>query len=227
MIIRKVINQIDLDFFRIHIKRHGFLKTVFRIIYLLINKFFKLKIFICIAINSNKVKGKHYAFNNHFQLTFIGPNFWDRIKSLEEYGLDEKFLNKAKSKRDICLGFLDKGHIASYTWYAKETCDLFNGELKIKFNDEYVLATRTYTHPNYRGKRLHALGIAQGLKLLSRNKYKGIVGVVEANNFSSLKGISHFGSEEFGKFICIKIWGRYHIFSVGNNKKYGLEIVPS
>jgi len=225
MIIKKVKKILDINLVRIHLKRHGFLLTTFRIVYELINIFITLKIFNCIEINSNKVKNKHYAFSNQFQLTFIEPNFWDRIMNLEEYWLDEKFLNKAKSKNDMCLGFLDNGHIASYTWYAIETADLLDGELKIKFNNGYVLASRTFTHPNYRGKRLHALGIAQGLKLLSKKKYKGIFGFVEAINFSSLKGISHFGSEVIGKYVFIKVLGNYHTFSIGNNKKYGLEII--
>jgi len=212
----------DFNYFRIHTKRHGLSKTVFRYMYGLINKLIFLKIFHCIAIHSNKFKNKHYESDSQFRLTIFDNSFWDRSWNLDEYGLDKNFLDKAKSKNYVCLGFLDKGKIASYTWYATETDDLYGGNLKVKFSDEFVLATRTYTHLDYRGKRLHALGIAQGLKLLSGRKYKGIVGIVEAINFSSLKGIFHFGGEEVGKFFCVKIRGKYLIFSIGNTRKYGL-----
>lgn len=217
----------DFSFIRIHKNRHGLSKTAFHFFYRLINKLITLKIFHCIVIKSNMIKRKYYDSNNQFQLTIFEPNFWDRFANLDDYKLNKDYLDKACGKNDMCFGFFDNGYIASYTWYATKTSDMFDGDLKIKFSDEYVLAHRTFTHPNYRGRRLHALGIAQGLKLLSRDNYKGILGIVEANNFSSLKGISHFGNEEFGIIFCLKILKKYHIFSLGLDKRYGLEIMRS
>jgi hypothetical protein len=225
--ISKVNSEMDLFFIRTHKKRHGVSKTAFHFFYRLINKLVTLKIFHCIVIKSNMANSNYSDSNNPFKLTILESNFWDKFKNLDEYKLNEEYLEKANGKNDLCFGFLDNGNIASYTWYAKDTSDMFDGELKIKFSDEYVLAHRTYTHPNYRGRRLHSLGIEQGLRLLSKNNYKGILGVVEANNFSSLKGISHFGNEEFGKFVCFKFRKKFRIFSFGLDKKYGLEILTS
>jgi hypothetical protein len=193
-----------LEYIRSYISWHGHFKTAFRFLYRFTNKIFALRIFHCLTIDSDKVHRKQIAVHNQFKFTLFEHTFLEKICEIDEYRLPLEILNNARINNDICTGFVSDGNLAAYNWFTKEKVDLLGGKLKVKFSNEYIYAHKGFTHPKYRGNRLHGAGLIETLKLLSRNNCKGIVGIVEANNFDSLKSAYRMGFEEFGKIFCIK-----------------------
>lgn len=81
-----------------------------------------------------------------------------------------------------------------------------------------------YTHHNYRGQRLHAIGMTRALAEYLKRGFEGLVSYVEATNYSSLKSVYRMGYRDFGKIYVFRIFGKYLIHSSKGCKKYGFGI---
>ena len=146
-----------------------------------------------------------------------------------ENGMSEDFLVEALSKGDECFGLLDGERLAAYGWYSSAPTRIDPADLLLRFGAEYVYMYKGFTHPRYRGQRLHAIGMTMALReYLSRGR-KGLVSYVESNNFESLKSCYRMGYAEFGSVYVMKLLGRYLTFSSRGCRRFGfgVEQIPS
>ena len=79
--------------------------------------------------------------------------------------------------------------------------------MTLHFSPEYVYMYKGFTHPNYRGQRLHAIGMNLALQEYLDRGYRGLVSYIESNNFSSLKSAYRVGYRDFGRVAVWKIFG--------------------
>ncbi len=128
-------------------------------------------------------------------------------------------------KGDYCYAILDGEKLASYGWYSTKPTSI-NPELVLYFNDQWVYMYKGYTHPGYRGQRLHAIGMAKALEAFTKKGFKGLISYVETNNFASLKSVYRMGYRNFGKVRILKIFGRYFIKSDEGCSAYDFTVKP-
>lgn len=127
-----------------------------------------------------------------------------------ENNIDEDVVNEAIENGDRCMVILDQGTIASYGWYSNQPTD-FNKDLRIRFKDGYVYMYKGFTKDEYRGQRLHAIGMTLALQEYLQRGFRGVVSVVLSHNFSSLKSCYRIGYRDFGKIYVAKMFGHYFI----------------
>ena len=114
--------------------------------------------------------------------------------------------------------------LATYGWYARKATPVYSN-LALRFDPAWVYMDKGYTHPDHRGKRLHAIGMAQALVALTGEGLKGLVSQVERNNFSSLKSVGRMGYVNVGRLRGWRCLGRWRLSADQACAPYGLELV--
>jgi ribosomal protein S18 acetylase RimI-like enzyme len=120
------------------------------------------------------------------------------------------FVDEAVKRGDECYGLWNGKELAGYGWYSKRPTAIRDG-LFLHFDDGYIYMYKGYTKPNYRGQRVHSLGMAQALKAYSNQGYKGFVSYVESHNVRSLRSVYRLGYADIGKIFILRAFGRYLI----------------
>ena len=156
-------------------------------------------------------------------------------------GYDEKFLSEDEclcfARRDVsdmqaddirqsfsngdrCYALIKDQEIASYGWYSTSTTVLPSG-LMLGFDQSYVYMYGGYTRSEYRGQQLHGKGMARALKFYYQHGYKGLVSIVDARNYESLRSIHRVGYRIFGRIYVFRIRKKRFVWRSPGSKKYG------
>lgn len=133
------------------------------------------------------------------------------------------FLDQAIRKGDSCYAVLDGETLASFGWYSNRPTRINNG-LELQFHPSWIYMYHGHTRDEYRGQRLHAVGMAKATEAFTRRGYKGLISYVEANNFSSLKSVYRMGYRNIGRVAVLRLFGRYLIRLDPSCSEYEFEV---
>lgn len=153
---------------------------------------------------------KYLEGNPEYTHKFLTNDEVKKYSDNPETQLSQKFLERALANGDRCFAILDGDFLASYGWYSTKPTPITK-DLELHFDPAWVYMYKGYTHPKYRGQRLHAIGMAKALEAVTNEGYKGLISYVETNNFASLRSVYRMGYVNIGKVSIIKILGKYHI----------------
>lgn len=129
------------------------------------------------------------------------------------YDLDQAFIDESLANGDQCLAIVDGDKLASYGWYGKGATKV-TGEFNLNFTSDWVYMFRGYTNPAYRGKRLHAIGMAHAVKTFTEQGYKGLTSIVASTNAASLKSCERLGYTLTGRiYLAARL---NHFFAIHN-----------
>jgi len=117
--------------------------------------------------------------------------------------LSESFLESALEKGDECYGALDGDALAAYGWYSNKPTN--DDGLTVHFTPDYIYMYKGVTKRNYRGKRLHGIGMNRALREYLGRGFKGIVSHVASHNYSSIRSACRLGYRDIGYVITLKI----------------------
>lgn len=132
-----------------------------------------------------------------FRAEFVGPDELDRYVEQPDYGLTEQFVNRELAMGHECFAIRHGDALATYGWYST-TATHFTDDLSVRFDRHWVYMHSGFTHPMFRGRRLHAYGMTIVLTLYRARGYKGLVSIVEGSNTASLKSCARMGYRHFG-----------------------------
>ncbi len=154
------------------------------------------------------------------QITDVGPlpeGFTGRWLTPEEVGtfsqdasndLPPEFAERT-TEENRCFGILHEGRLASYGWYALSHVraeDFFQTGMELPPGLSYMY--KGFTHPDFRGRRLHAIGMKCALQALSRHGVQALVSTVAWTNLASLKSCDRLGYQRLGKLVQVRLLGR-------------------
>jgi GNAT superfamily N-acetyltransferase len=193
---------------RSEIESFGVWNTLNDLFHRTLNKAFLYKKLRCIRIAVEDVSPEFLEAHPKYEMRFLlGDELRDYARSAEhDFGV--AFVAKALAKGDECYGILDKGHLASYGWYSQKPTQI-SSDLTLNFDPSFVYMYKGYTHPDYRGQRLHAFGMAHALREYTRRGCKGMVSYVESTNFQSLRSCYRMGYKDFGDVFILGLRGKY------------------
>lgn len=139
-----------------------------------------------------------------------------------EMGLSREFLDAAFERGDIAFAAFDGPRLVSYVWRS-ESAAPHDGNIWARVDPPYCYAYKSFTLPEYRGKR-----ISPGVHLCSDNAmlrrgYKYRAGFVEISNWASLAMGKHMGSQVVGKAGYLGWFGRCISFRSRGVKAIGFE----
>ena len=132
-----------------------------------------------------------------YQAGFLAAEELDRYVAQPELGLTEQFVRRELAMGHECFAIRQGSSLATYGWYST-TPTHFTDDLSVRFGRPWVYMHSGFTHPAFRGRRLHAFGMTLVLTLYRARGYKGLVSIVHANNTASLKSCARMGYRQFG-----------------------------
>jgi hypothetical protein len=125
-----------------------------------------------------------------------------------ENELDHTHVARLAAGHDLCFAALQQGRLASYGWYALGSiegahCDC----VALSFPPHVTYMYKGFTHPDFRGQRLHAFGMRLALEELGRERgITSIVSTVGWLNWASLKSCDRLGYQRLGRMTKFG-WG--------------------
>jgi len=189
-----------------------------------------LKILHCMKLDT--VNPEYLAAPENYRGIFLDDAHLRGFTQIPEYEFPQGFVDQAFAKGDQCYGFTtNDGVLAAYQWYSTTPTWYFtptkrtawNGFV-VSFADQYVYMYKGFTHPAHRGKRLYPVGVTTALASYLARGYKGILSIVESNNFASLKACYRMGYRDFGKIYVTVLFDRCMIHADPGCEAYGFRL---
>jgi hypothetical protein len=120
-----------------------------------------------------------------------------------QYEISARFLDGIAGRDDLCVGAFSGQDLVSYRFFAAQPTDI-DAHLRFHFPPGWLYAYKAFTHPAWRGRRLHRELFLRSLPAVSRlHKPLGFVTLVLSDNASSAKALARVGFEPFTSF---RVW---------------------
>ena len=209
---------------RSDIEQFGVAKAIYDLGLRAINRVVFLKIFK--AMRLDIVNPEYLEASQQLAWQFFSKSQLQALAENPAHDITPEFLREALEKGDECYGALDGQVLASYGWYSDKPTAT-SDDLTVYYSPEYIYMYKGFTHPDYRGKRLHAIGMNRALHEYLERHYKGLVSYVESNNFSSLKSTRRLGYEDFGRVVVFSIGKHLFIHASRSCSKFGFSFAKA
>ncbi len=195
--------------------------TAFDLVYKSVNRLTLLMVMKCLTIDT--VDRGFLQRDEKYTCEFLDAERLRAFAESSENEMKRDFLDEAIGKGDECFAILDGDRLASYGWYST-TPTKVNKDLEINFDERYVYMYKGFTHPSYRGERLHAVGMTMALNHYLDRGYRGIVSWVEANNVKSLRSCYRMGYKDLGEIYVVRLFRKHFIRLSEGCKDYGVTV---
>jgi hypothetical protein len=203
------------------VKTHTLSNAIYDLIYTRINRLTLFMALKCVAIDA--VDRSFLQGCEGYRRQFLDPATLLALSENPEYEMEKDFLDEAVGKGDSCFAIFDGDRLASYGWYSTKPTKV-NEDLELQFDGRYVYMYKGFTHPNYRGQRLHAIGMTMALDHYLDQGYRGLVSWVEANNIRSLRSCYRMGYRDFGEIYVVKLFRKHLILCSKGCEDYGFKV---
>ena len=217
---------LNLTFWRSHAASYGAWPTLKCLGHRATNHLIPHATLVCVLAELENVDKAFLNIPRGFEARFLSPRELQSLSQIKDYDILEAFLRDASEKGDECYAILDGNRAAAFGWYSRLPTAI-NKDLKVRFDPEYVYMYFGYTHPDYRGKRLHAIGMTRALYEYTQRGCKGMISFVHSDNFPSLRSCERMGYKEIGRIYSAKIGGRHWIRASKECRALQLELVPN
>lgn len=219
----------DTRFYRDVVKQHGVRAMGYHVAYRVVNKALGVTVWHALVITLETIDASVLAESKHTAVRMLDASSMRPLARNPEYGLDDHMLNAAIARGDRCAAIFDSDVLASYGWYATQPIGLteIRGAPVLHFDPAYAYMYNGFTHPSYRGRRLHAIGMAAALEVHVKEGRSGLLTYVDSSNFSSLKSCRRMGYRPFGRVGMFSLGARRVYRSTPGCKRYDFRIEPT
>ena len=125
------------------------------------------------------------------------------------YEISARFLDGIAARDDLCVAAFSGQELVSYRFFAAQPTDI-DAHLRFHFPPGWIYAYKAFTHPAWRGRRLHREVFLRSLPEVSRwlREPLGFVTLVLSDNESSAKALARVGFEPFTSFSVLRLLSR-------------------
>ncbi len=139
-----------------------------------------------------------------FAFRFLRAEEVRRFAENPDLKLSSELAARIEAGRDMCFAALEGERLAAYGWYA---IDCIEGEhnfgVPMSFPADAAYMYNGFTHPDYRGLRLHGRVMGLALKALQAKGVTRLVSTVDWTNHPSLRSCQRLGYERLGRIVTI------------------------
>ena len=116
----------------------------------------------------------------------------------------ESHVEKAHAGTDLCFAALVDGRLASYGWYTfGRAFSIGDHGLLMRGPSNAAYMHSGFTHPDFRGRRLHGIGMGRALQALSERGINALLSDVDWSNHASLKSCARLGYQMLGNLYSV------------------------
>lgn len=218
--------MLNLEFWRSHAQSYGLWSTLRCLGHRAGNHVVRHATLVCIYITLQDADRQFLKLPEGFRGRFRAADELHALATTGDYEISKEFLSGALRKGDECYALLQGSRVAAFGWYSR-LATAVNDEQTLHFDPAYVYMYFGYTHPDYRGKRLHAFGMTHALRSYTERDCQGMVSFVQSDNFASLRSCERMGYKEAGRIHSAKIGGKYWIRASKGCDAFGFRLVSN
>ncbi|WP_160287165.1 GNAT family N-acetyltransferase [Pseudomonas knackmussii] len=204
------------------LRQHGLAHTLHKALLKVVNAVLPFKILRGITLQ--KVDPRFLELPPHYRGLFLSEAMLRHYATDPRNEISTDFLDHALAKNDQCYGIFEGERLAAYGWYSRKPTGIDSTPLNLHFDPAYVYMYKGFTHYDYRGQRLHAIGMNRALQHFLEEGAKGLVSYVESGNFDSLKSCYRLGYVDAGSIYLFRLFGRFRSFASSGCGPYGLRL---
>jgi hypothetical protein len=214
------------EFYRESINHHGLGLTLFHAAYRAANHVTEVAVWDALMIDMSMVRAEFRIDERHPPGRMLEAEEMRRYVADPANLLSDAFIDDAARKGDRCYVLCEGDALMSYGWYSTWPTRLTEmpGHAVLHFDPAYAYMYNGFTRPEYRGRRLHAIGMAAALAECTKDGLKGLLSYVVSSNFASLKSCERMGYETFGHLVMVKVGARYVWHESAGCAKYAFYV---
>jgi hypothetical protein len=184
-------------------ERFGFTSALFKSLDKLLHKVLRTSVHVVVWLNIESLAAVA-APDPKFTFRFLSADEVARYSRDPIFFMDPLLADRVRDGRDLCFAALDGERLAAFGCYMLEA----NGPEQaagaaMSYPPDVAYMAYGFTHPDYRGARLHAHIMAMPLRELSKRGVSKLVSLVNWTNVASLKSCERLGWINLGKMVTI------------------------
>lgn len=207
---------------RSRLQRHGVSNTLHGAGMKAINSAVLFKILRAIALQH--ANPRFLGCPPGYHARFLTQDALRRLARDPDNGLTQNFVDAALSRGDQCFALCDGARPVAYGWYAFRPTPIGLPGVRLRFARQSVYMYKGFTHPGYRGRRLHAMLRTMALRHYLARGYESMLCYVESTNFESLKSCLRMGGRRFGSIYVLRILDQFAVYATPGCHRYGLQL---
>ena len=147
------------------------------------------------------------------QMRFLTPAEVEMFSQDPANEFVESHVAKAHAGTDLCFAALVDGRLASYGWYTLgRAFSIGDHDMLMRGPSNAAYMHSGFTHPDFRGRRLHGIGMGRALQALSERGVDALLSDVNWSNHASLKSCARLGYQMPGNLYSFGL-GRHRFVS--------------
>ena len=127
-----------------------------------------------------------------------------RFAAVAENQLDGSLADRLVGGHDGCFAALAGQRLAAYAWYAPGCVEPeHTGNIPVSYPPNVAYQYNAFTHPDFRGNRLHALTTAAALNMLAGRGVRNMFSLVSWSNAAALRSCTHLRCVDLGYLVNV------------------------
>ncbi len=161
-----------------------------------------------------------------FEFRFLSAEEVESFAASPECCMGPQCADRIRRGRDFCYAALAKdGRLASYGWYAIEQIEAEHcGGADMQLPQDVAYMYKGYTHPDFRGARLHGAGMGGALGALKAHGVTALISLVHWANYASLRSCKRLGYVTIGHLVSWSVRGPRHVHMPAPERLHGARL---
>jgi len=161
-----------------------------------------------------------------FTFRFLSPAELEVYARDPANDLEPDLVARSADGRNSCFAALDGDRLAAYGWYARDWIEpehCYGFGLKMPAHVAYMY--KGFTHPDYRGQRLHGAVMGLALREFATHGVNALISTVEWTNDASMKSCARLGYRRLGVMAQARFAGCPWYRTSPRVREHGVEII--
>lgn len=188
------------------LKRYGVFSWVFASGYQVLRRSVRYRVLRCMTLSQHDVDPGFLEEPEGLVVKHLTATEFSALSNATGL-ISEVSLRERAERNDWSTVVLEGESIAAYGWYSNSPCPIDEVHA-FHFDRRYVYMYDGFTDPAYRGRQLHAFGMAHAVRKVTQDGSMGLVSYVEADNFASLRSVKRLGYKILGSCRSVRLFGR-------------------
>ncbi len=169
----------------------------------ILHKILHISVFTVVWLDVEELAGIQPA-EPQYQFRFLSTDEVARYAQDSEYYIEPVLADRVRDGREVCYAALCGNRLAAFGFFALNYIEPQHASgVAMSFPSDVAFMTFGFTHPDFRGARLHGIIMADALKALGDRGITKLASLVARSNLASLKSCYRLGWKNLGNMKIV------------------------